>query len=155
MTMINTMLNRPEVEVELPDRVLLLTTNTRCPSIWVKDRTHPAKVLLKRKLDNQKRFEHMITLTRTIDLNLKRILLLTLETKDKYDLRGVNDPDESMIRMNSRKMCSVLTVKVKVRKDERMRCPHPPRRFKWNQKNNKEKERKFLNSMLFQKYLTP
>jgi hypothetical protein len=136
--MINTILNPPEVEVEPPDRVRLLTTRLLCLNIWVNDQT--TKVILKVRMINQKRSDPTITHTKImVFLRLKRTLLLTLEIKDKYDLEGVNDPDENKISMKSRKMCSVRKVRVKdkVRNDKRTRCPHLPRKFKWNQKNNK------------------
>jgi hypothetical protein len=66
-------------------------------------------------------------------------LLFTFEVKDKVklDLKVVNDPDKIMfkVRNKDRKMSSIF--KVKCRNDERMRCPHFPRKFKWNQKSNK------------------
>jgi hypothetical protein len=105
---------------------------------------------------NQRIPDPTTTLIKTmVFLRLKRTLLLTFETKDKYDLRGVNDPDENKIRMKSRTMYSVCKVKVKVRSDERMRFHPLLQRSKLNKNKNKRKnqERTSRNSMLFQKYL--
>jgi hypothetical protein len=77
--------------------------------------------------------------------NLQPKLLFTFEVKDKvkHDRKVVNDPEEIKIKIKTkfkvrnkdRKMSSVF--KVKCRNDERTRYPHLPRKFKWNQKNNK------------------
>ena len=115
-----------------------------------------SKVLLEGRMINRKISELTTTPIKLVALpKLKRKLLSTLEIKDKYDLKGANDPDENKINMKSRKMFLALKVKVKFRNDERMRCPHPPRRLRWNKLKNKEKERTFLSSMLSQKYLPP
>ena len=114
-----------------------------------------SKVLLEGRMINRKTSELTTMLKMVARPKLKRKLLSTLEIKDEYDLKGVNDPDEIKIRTKSRKMSSVLKVKVKFRNDERMRYPHPPRRLRWNKRKNKEKERTFLNSTRSQKYLPP
>jgi hypothetical protein len=142
MTMIITMIPPREVEVELPDQVRLRTTKSPCPNTWVNDQR--IKVLLKARSVKQTISDITITPSITTILpNLQPKLLFTLEVKDKVklDLKVVNDPEEIKIKIRTKvrskdtKKSSVF--KVKCRNDERMRCPHLPRKFNWSQKNNK------------------
>ena len=152
MTLINMIINRPEVEVELPDRVRLRTTKSPCPNIWANDKT--TKVTLKGRTIDLKICDPTITPSKTMIFpNLQPKLLFTLEVKDKvkHELKVVNDPDKIKtkfkVRNKGREMYSAS--KVKCRNDERTRCPHLPRKFKWNKNQNKQKAKKFLSSMLF------
>ena len=138
MTMFSMIINRPEVEVELPDRVRLRTTKSPCPNIWVNDKI--TKVLLKARSVKQTISDITITHTKTMILaNLQPRLLSTFEVKDKVklDLKVVNDPDKIMFKVRNKGRKTYSASKVKCRNDERTRCPHLPRKFKWNQKNNK------------------
>ena len=147
-----------EVEVELSDRVRPHTIKVLCLSTWVNDKT--IKVVLKGRMINPKISDPTIPHTKTMVLpNLHPKLLFALEAKDKVklDLKVVNDPDKIKmkikVRNKGREMYSAS--KVKCRNDERMRYPHPPRRFRWVKNRNKKDERMFPSSMLFQKYLPP
>jgi len=116
-----------------------------------------SKVLPEGRTTNQKTQELTITRTKIMALpRLKSALPFKSEVKDKLDLKETNDPDKikitTKVRNKGRKMCSVF--KVKCRNDERMKFPHIPRKFKWNNNNkNKEKMRTSLNSMHSQKYV--
>jgi hypothetical protein len=159
MTLIKTVLNPTEVELELLGQVRLLTIRLLCLSTWVNDKE--IKVLLKKRSINRRISALTITLTKTIHLNLKKTLLSTRGVKDKlkFDPRELNDPERikirTKVRNKGRKMSSVFKVMVKYRNDERMKFPHLLRRFRWNQNRDNKKERKSLNSMLFQRYLAP
>jgi len=157
MILINMTTTLLEVELELQDQVPPRTTRPICPSIWGNDTMNLSKVLLEGRMINRKTSELTTTLKMVARPKLKRKLLSTLEIKDKYDLKGVNDPDRIKNKVKSRnkgrKMYSAI--KVKCRNDERMRYPHPPRRFRWVKNRNKKDERMFPSSMLFQKYLPP